>query len=61
VETKIVITVNPATGAIGLEGPDMLTNRALYDFVFAECQRQLALKFAKAAESRIVTPALRMG
>lgn len=55
-EIKIVVVLNPATGAISLDGPDMVPNRAMYDYVFGELQRQMNIKHAEAAKSSIIQP-----
>jgi hypothetical protein len=42
---RIVITISQS--GVSVEGPDLVAARHLYDFAFAEIQRQIAVQIAQ--------------
>lgn len=54
VEIKLVVQ---PSGAITIQGPDLVEARPMWDYILAELAREIARRTTKAAESRLITPA----
>ena len=55
-EVRIVITFDPTTSAVNIDGPDLLQARAMYDFLMREIDRMTMLAFVEKAKNALVVP-----